>query len=224
MEISQYTQSTFLDPQERQRNAVPGTRINPIAAIKAREQAFNSQEESGQSADSSALGTLFDTVVDTVNPLQHIPGVSSAYQAATDDTMNPVASMAGGFLFGGPVGLMAGAATSFLEMVTGKSVAQHAVSMFGGDSDTSGSNASQTASLPGDGTPMLKKDQGISLQQYQAFASATADTNSGTGATAQQVAWTNNTLTTSALQQATNAYQTQQNTHTNAQGRSNRFI
>lgn len=223
MEISQYTQSALLDPQERQRPVV-GTRINPIAAIKAREQEADSGENSGDSADSSALGTLFDTVVDTVNPLQHIPGVSSAYQAATDDTMNPIASMAGGFLFGGPVGLMAGAAKSFLEMVTGKSVAQHAMSMFGGDTDTSGLKSSEMASLPGDGNPMLKKDKGISLQQYQAFANATEDANAGTGATAQQVAWTNNTLTASALQQATNAYQTQQNNHTNAQGRTNRFI
>ena len=220
MDISSATASTLLDPHDR----VRGTRINPIAAIKAREQALNSGEGSDQSADSSALGTLFDTVVDTVNPLQHVPGVSSAYQAVTDDTMNPIASMAGGFLFGGPVGLIAGAAKSFLEMVTGKSVGQHAMAMFGGDSDKSGLKTGETASVPGDGNPMLQKDKGISLQQYQAFASATADTNTGTGASAQHVAWTNNTLAASALQQATNAYQAQQNNHLPAQGRTNRFV
>lgn len=216
MDISSATASTLLDPPDR----VRGTRINPIAAVKGREP----DQTPGDGADGSALGSLFDTVVDTVNPLQHIPGVSTAYQSVTDDTMNSVASMAGGFLFGGPIGLMAGAAKSFVEMVTGKSVSQHAMSMFGGEADkaTTGDGASEYVS--GDGSTMLQKDKGISLQQYQAFASATADTNTGTGASAQQVAWTNNTLTASALQQATNAYQAQQNNHLPAQGRTNRFI
>ena len=216
MDISQATQSTLLDPQDR----VRGTRINPIAAIKGHEQ----DQTSGEATDQSALGTLFDTVVDTVNPLQHIPGVSSAYQSVTDDTMNPLASMAGGFLFGGPIGLMAGAAKSFVEMVTGKSVSQHAMSMFGGEADKTKTGDGASEYVSGDGSTMLQKDKGISLQQYQAFANATAETNTGTGASAQHVAWTNNTLAASALQQATNAYQAQQNNHLPAQGRTNRFI
>lgn len=215
MDISQVTQSSLLDPRE-----VRGTRINPIAAVKGREQDQNPDN----GADGSALGNLFDTVVDTVNPLQHIPGVSSAYQAATDDTMNPIASMAGGFLFGGPIGLMAGAAQSFLEMVTGKSVAQNVIAMFGGEADQPKSGDGAQEYVSGDGSTMLQKDKGISLQQYQAFASATADTNTGTGASAQQIALTNNTLAASALQQATGAYQAQQNNHLSAQGRSNRFV
>lgn len=217
MDISQLSQSSLLDPRE-----VRGTRINPIAAVKGREQDQAQAQDDG--ADGSALGNLFDTVVDTVNPLQHIPGVSSAYQAATDDTMNPIASMAGGFLFGGPIGLMAGAAQSFLEMVTGKSVAQNVIAMFGGEADQAKSGDGAQDYVSGDGSAMLQKDKGISLQQYQAFASATADTNTGTGASAQQIALTNNTLAASALQQATGAYQAQQNNHLSAQGRSNRFV
>lgn len=118
MEISQYTGASLLGPRDATRDP-PKTPITEISAISGG-QSQTPEDEDGIS--------LFDTLLDTVNPLQHIPGVSTAYQAVTGDESSAVANMAGGFLFGGPVGLAAGAATSFFELLTGKSIMDHATS------------------------------------------------------------------------------------------------
>jgi hypothetical protein len=46
----------------------------------------------------------FHDFLDMVNPLQHIPVASSVYRAATGDTINPVARVAGDILYGGALG------------------------------------------------------------------------------------------------------------------------
>ncbi|MEC7538792.1 MAG: hypothetical protein VYB59_16055, partial [Pseudomonadota bacterium] len=43
-------------------------------------------------------------LIDMINPLQHIPVVSSIYRAITGDEISPAARLAGGALFGGPIG------------------------------------------------------------------------------------------------------------------------
>lgn len=59
--------------------------------------------------------TLED-VVDVINPLQHIPVVSSLYRAATGDAISSVANVVGSTLFGGPIG---GAVALASEIVDG---------------------------------------------------------------------------------------------------------
>ncbi len=56
------------------------------------------------------MPTLADRVVDTVNPLQHIPFVGHLYRSITHDAITPDAQLAGGFLFGGPIGALGAAA------------------------------------------------------------------------------------------------------------------
>ncbi|MEW6089714.1 MAG: hypothetical protein AB1647_02150 [Pseudomonadota bacterium] len=46
----------------------------------------------------------FDDLVDTLNPLQHIPVVSEIYRHVTGDRISPPARVAGGTLYGGPIG------------------------------------------------------------------------------------------------------------------------
>ncbi|MDX5367164.1 MAG: hypothetical protein LPK88_12025 [Alphaproteobacteria bacterium] len=46
----------------------------------------------------------FADLVDTLNPLQHIPVVSEIYRHVTGDAITPQARVAGGTLYGGPVG------------------------------------------------------------------------------------------------------------------------
>jgi len=210
MNISQYSGTNLLDVQARQREDLlkQGTAIQAIIPVRNSGEGEGAAPGTDPAAAELTFDSVINTVIDAVNPLQHIPGVSSAYQETTGDTMNPVASMAGGFLFGGPIGLIAGAASSFLEMATGKSVSQHAMAMFSGVSDETGNKTTQTASQIGDGSPMLQADKGISLQQYQTFANATADTNLGFGADAKTVALNANTWSVQALQQATGAYNT----------------
>ncbi|MDD9901151.1 MAG: hypothetical protein OXT65_09260 [Alphaproteobacteria bacterium] len=54
-------------------------------------------------------------LVDIVNPLQHIPLVGTAYRALTGDDIAPVARVAGGVLYGGPVGGMTSMAGMAVE-------------------------------------------------------------------------------------------------------------
>ena len=49
-------------------------------------------------------GFSFKDVLDLVNPLQHIPVVGNLYRKLTGDVIAPAIRLAGGALFGGPVG------------------------------------------------------------------------------------------------------------------------
>lgn len=52
----------------------------------------------------------FGDFLDMVNPLQHIPLVSSVYRAVTGDTINPVSRVAGDILYGGALGALSAVA------------------------------------------------------------------------------------------------------------------
>lgn len=47
-------------------------------------------------------GLTFGDLLDVINPLQHIPMVSSIYRAVTGDEISPGARVAGGALYGAP--------------------------------------------------------------------------------------------------------------------------
>jgi len=64
-------------------------------------------------------GFTIDDVIDIVNPLQHIPVVSTVYRWLTGDTISPAAELAGGALYGGVVGFASSAATIALDGLTG---------------------------------------------------------------------------------------------------------
>lgn len=46
----------------------------------------------------------FGDVLDLVNPLQHLPVVATVYRRLTGDVIAPAMALAGGALFGGPIG------------------------------------------------------------------------------------------------------------------------
>lgn len=56
-----------------------------------------------------AEGSFWD-FVDIINPLQHIPIISTVYRAVTGDSISAPARVLGGLLFGGPAGMLAGTA------------------------------------------------------------------------------------------------------------------
>ncbi|MFT5133298.1 MAG: hypothetical protein ACI9SC_001768, partial [Gammaproteobacteria bacterium] len=47
-------------------------------------------------------------LIDIINPLQHIPILSNVYRKISGDTIDPAARVAGGALFGGPIGAALG--------------------------------------------------------------------------------------------------------------------
>lgn len=102
-------------------------------------------------------GFGFDDLIDVVNPLQHIPIVSSIYRWITGDEMSPAATVAGGALFGGPIGLAGAMASVAIEEVTGDDLGGHAMAMMFGDGAGSDggspapADATNLAALPSPG-------------------------------------------------------------------------
>ena len=91
-------------------------------------------ETSGPGSDAGELSFL--DVIDIVNPLQHIPGVSTLYRELTGDEISPAARVAGGSLYFGPIGLVTSTVNAVVETVTGDDIGGHFASLFGDDEET----------------------------------------------------------------------------------------
>ncbi len=84
----------------------------------------------GENSFWGADGFSFSDLLDIVNPLQHIPLVSTIYQALTGDTMAPGPRMAGGALFAGPIGVVSAVVESAAIQQTGQGLAANATAAF----------------------------------------------------------------------------------------------
>jgi hypothetical protein len=62
---------------------------------------------------------LIGSVVDIINPLQHIPFISELYRSMTGDTISPVSQVAGGALFGGALGAASSAVSAMVTVANG---------------------------------------------------------------------------------------------------------
>lgn len=78
-------------------------------------------------------GLSFGDLLDIVNPLHHIPVVSTIYRMVTGDEIGMGARLAGGALFGGPIGFAAAGIVAGVEEASGASVEEHVASLFGFD-------------------------------------------------------------------------------------------
>jgi hypothetical protein len=94
---------------------------------------------SSQSAPAHARGEItaddfnFDALIDTINPLQHIPVVGTLYRKITGDEMGAPASIVGGALYGGVFGFFSALGNEFLKAVTGNDVGDTILSLLEGD-------------------------------------------------------------------------------------------
>ena len=75
----------------------------------------NQQPTAASPASKEAETSFFGEIFDTLNPLQHIPVVSNIYRAITGDGISSFANIAGGALFGGPVGAGVAAASEIAK-------------------------------------------------------------------------------------------------------------
>ena len=95
----------------------------------------------------------FDDLISIVNPLQHIPVVSTIYRSLTGDTIKPFERILGDTLYGGVWGCVSAVANVVYQDVTGKDFGQTvldtAVSLVNGDDDdaqTATANSAQDSS------------------------------------------------------------------------------
>ena len=93
--------------------------------------------ENGTSAPADASFALFGKdgfsffdLVDIINPLQHIPIVSSIYRHLTGDELDAAPRVLGGALFGGAIGAVAALVNVVVDEATGKDIGDHALAFF----------------------------------------------------------------------------------------------
>lgn len=91
-------------------------------------------ENTAETADQKN-GFSFAGFLDLINPLQHIPVISSLYRRITGDELSPVGRVAGGTLFFGPIGLASGLINAALEKLTGKDAGDHVMTALLGEKD-----------------------------------------------------------------------------------------
>jgi hypothetical protein len=122
-----------------------------------------------QAAETGKAATFFQNdapsfkdVLDTINPLQHIPVISTLYQAISGDIPSAGSKIIGGALFGGPLGLLASIFNGIVETQTGKDIGGNIM-----------------AALTGETTPAVATAQNATPQSPEAerFVSASQRNN-----------------------------------------------
>jgi hypothetical protein len=104
---------------------------------------FAIQSDTDSAAQNQPLS--FADLVDVINPLQHIPLVSSVYRAVTSDEISVPARIAGSSLFFGPLGFASTVANLVVADITGQDIGGHIASLLTGgapDPDTVNSPSS----------------------------------------------------------------------------------
>ena len=92
-------------------------------------------------------GFTFLDFLDVINPLQHIPIISSVYRSITNDSIEPGAKIAGGTLFGGPLGAALSSLDVAVKHRTGREIAEHTTAFFIGTIGDQNAPARPEASL-----------------------------------------------------------------------------
>ena len=77
-------------------------------------------------------GFTFGDLLDLINPLQHLPVISTLYRKFTGDEIAPGPRLLGGGLFGGVLGVASAAVGVAVEAATGKDIGEHVLALFDG--------------------------------------------------------------------------------------------
>lgn len=78
----------------------------------------------------------FGDLIDIINPLQHIPVISTVYRAITGDSIRSSSDIVGGAVYGGIMGAATGLVDLVVKHETGKNIAQHALALVSGEDST----------------------------------------------------------------------------------------
>lgn len=89
----------------------------------------------------------FKDFLDIINPLQHIPVVSTIYRHLTGDTIGTPEKIAGDGLYGGLTGLVCSLGDTLFQEITGKSVGDTVYAFVTGEHDQNTGVASLPASV-----------------------------------------------------------------------------
>jgi len=139
----------------------------------------------------------FHDLLDTINPLQHLPIVSTIYRYLTGDTIGNLPRIAGDTLYGGPLGFVSGLIGAAVKQESGSDIGEHVLAMITGDDGGKGG-------APADGQPALAAAAGVPATAAGVPASATV-AGSGDGAATPAVATVTAPLQAGATQAGSRA-------------------
>lgn len=109
---------TAVAPTTTETNAREAARLPRLLPGKRGEMSAAQAEFFGASKPGDPDLT-FGEVLDVINPLQHIPLVSTLYRSLTGDTISPAARIVGGAIYGGPIGAGFAMAGAIIEQAEG---------------------------------------------------------------------------------------------------------
>jgi len=153
-------------------------------ALARQQQAQAQQQQQGPSGGSEGGARAsfgFDDLLDIVNPLQHIPIVSSIYRELSGDEISGPARMAGGTLYGGPIGFVASAFDTIMAAGSGKDMGGQAMAAVFGEEEPG--QASPTAVAEATSQPQRQQraaaEETAPASAAEPVQAATATTPSG---------------------------------------------
>ncbi len=181
---SAYIKNGFAETARTAGSSAPSTGATP-------------KSDSASDSEGGGFIDFLKGVIDIVNPLQHIPIVSTLYRNVTGDEMSPMARLAGDTLFGGPIGAALAMLDIATEGATGKDVGDTMLAALTDDNDSaSGTQVAsadttsstkqnfQTSPAPTThrtGTSMAMNGNELASRSYKA---STAPVSTGENATA----------------------------------------
>ncbi len=123
---------------------VDKTPWNPARQSASAARPAASTAANAASPQPADMGSVFDNLLDIVNPLQHLPVVSTLYRASSGDRIGDFEQIAGDTLYGGPLGLVTSLADLAFKEFTGKNIGDTVLAMLTGED--AGAGPTQVAS------------------------------------------------------------------------------
>jgi hypothetical protein len=134
----------------------------------------------------------FSDILSVINPLQHIPVVSTLYRWITGDTIKPAARVVGGALYGGPIGMVSAAFNALVEQVKGADIGTQLIALVAPEPAKEGEAAptALAAATPEAGTPAPSQEESnaAALRQLAADLKTATPIADEAGAAAAPVA------------------------------------
>lgn len=178
----------------------PGAKHDPInSTFPGKAASFSTLQKKADAENAATEGKSisFGDLVDVVNPLQHIPGVSTVYREVTGDDISGTARVVGGTLYGGPLGLLASGFDAAIAEESGQDMGSRLMAAvgLGGAEPSTGSTtrtaAATDASAPAANmmemtTPAVASHRAESGADTSAARTASTAATAGTDGNAQQ--------------------------------------
>lgn len=116
-------------------------------------------EDKAEAAFVGEDGLTFGDVLDAINPLNHIPIIGEFIQG--ESHISTAAQLAGGALFGGPIGLIASLANAIFTQATGHSVGGAVIAALGGEDASDTQLAAAESAAPTDSIETAMAEENI---------------------------------------------------------------